>query len=110
MSGMDGAFLIVVLAGVAICGLLFVLVIFAMLVRPWLRAVLHRAPVLLPQILAMRLRGNPPLLLIDAYITLRRAGISTTIDEVENVYIDSSTRVSTSDNLVELVKQRTHVG
>jgi uncharacterized protein YqfA (UPF0365 family) len=109
MNEMDGAFLIVVLAGLAVCGLLFVLAFFAMLVRPWLRAALHRAPVPLPQIIGMRLRGNPPLLLIDAYIRLRRAGISTTIDEVENVYIDSSTRVSTSDNLVELVKQRTHV-
>jgi hypothetical protein len=58
----------------------------------------------------MRLRGNPPMLLIDAYISLRRAGIPTTIVAVEETYIDNKNRVSTSDDLVELVKQSASTG
>ncbi|MDP6718159.1 MAG: flotillin-like FloA family protein [Pirellulaceae bacterium] len=90
----------------------FALILFAvivLLVRPWLRAALNAAPVPLIPIVAMRLRGNPPTLLIDAYIALKHAGMSTTIGDVENVYIDNRNRVSTSDDLVELVKQRDDV-
>ena len=85
---------------------LILVAVFALLFRPWLRAALHTAPVSLLHIVAMRLRGNPTTLLIDAYIALKRAGMSATIGDVENVYIDSRNRVSTSDDLVELVKQR----
>jgi len=74
--------------------------------RPWFRAFLHGTPVALVQIVAMRLRGNPPSILIDAYIALKRASISTTIDEVENAYIDAKNRIVTSDDLVGLVKER----
>lgn len=77
---------------------------FFLLGRPWLRGLLYGTPVPFVRILAMRLRGNPPLLLIDAYIALQRAGVSATIDDVENVYIDSRTRIVTSDDLAELVK------
>ncbi len=100
---MDNTFLFVGVAMLAFLALI-VLAVLALLMRPWLRAALHAAPVPLPQIIGMRLRGNPPLLLIDAYISLRRAGISTTIGEVENVYIDSRNRILTSNDLVELVR------
>ena len=99
--------LFVVFAVLAVFALIF-FAVFAMVFRPWLRACLHGTPVPFPQIIAMRLRGNPPILLIDAYINLRRAEISTTIGEVENVYIDSRSRILTSDDLVNLVKQREH--
>jgi uncharacterized protein YqfA (UPF0365 family) len=72
--------------------------------RPWLRAFLHATPVALLQIVGMRLRGTPPSILIDAYIKLKRANISTTIGEVENAYIDAKNRIATSNELVELVK------
>lgn len=92
--------------------MLFALIMVAVLVlvgRHWLRAFLHGTPVPLISIIAMRLRGNPPSLLIDAYIMLRRAQISTTIGDVENAYIDARNRVATSDDLVELVKKRSGV-
>ena len=54
----------------------------------------------------MRLRGNPPMLLVDAYIALKRSGMSATIYDVENVYIDNRNHILTSDELVELVRQR----
>jgi uncharacterized protein YqfA (UPF0365 family) len=79
--------------------------LFCWLARPWLRAFLHGAPVPLMQITAMRLRGNRPMLLIDAYIALRRSGVPVTIGHVEQYYIDARNRVFTSEDLVELVKQ-----
>ncbi len=75
--------------------------------RPWLRAFMHGTPVSFVQIVAMRLRGNPPSILIDAYIALKRAGIATSIGEVENAYIDARNRILTSDDLVEFIRKRT---
>lgn len=97
-------FLIVAVAMLAVFALIL-FAVFALLGGPWLRAALNAAPVPLFHIVAMRLRGNPPTLLIDAYIALKRAGMSVTISDVEDVYIDSRNRVSTSGDLVELVKK-----
>lgn len=85
---------------------LVVVSVFLLFVRPWLRAFLHGAPVSIVQIAGMRLRGNPPSLLIDAYIALKRADVVVTIGQVENVYIDARNRVSTSDELTEIVEKR----
>jgi len=76
---------------------------------PWCRAALHGAPVTIFQIIGMRLRGNPTTLLIDAYIALKRAGISTTMDDVEKVYIDGRNHILMTDDLVELVKKSVNV-
>ena len=105
MNDMPEEFLIVAVAILAV----FALILFAvllLLVRPWLRAALNAAPVSLLHIVAMRLRGNPPMLLVDAYIALNRAGRSVTISDVENMSIDNRNWVSTSNDLVELVQQR----
>jgi uncharacterized protein YqfA (UPF0365 family) len=84
--------------------MLFAFGLFALLARPWLRAAASGAPVSLLSILGMRLRGNSPTLLIDAYIALRRAGVNATVSAVEGIYIDNRTRVRTSQDLTELVK------
>jgi uncharacterized protein YqfA (UPF0365 family) len=73
-------------------------------VRPWVRAAASGAPVSLLSIVAMRMRGDPAMLLIDAYIALKRAGVHATIVDVESVYIEQRTRVRSRDDLVELVK------
>ena len=88
----------------------FVVAVFAvvLVLRPWLRAFLHGAPVSVIQIVGMRLRGNPPEILIDAFIALRRAGLVVTIADVENAYFDGKNRVSNSNDLVEIVKKRTN--
>ena len=85
---------------------LVVAAFFVTLVRPWLRGVLYGAPVSLIQVVAMRLRGNPPMMLIDSYIALRRSGVNATIADVENVYIDCRNRVRNAGDLVELVQSR----
>jgi len=98
---------IVLLVAIAMTAF-FALIAIALVVlvgRPWLRAFLHGTPVSVVQIVAMRLRGNPPLILIDAYIALKRARISTTIGEVENAYINWHNRIATSDDLVDIVKR-----
>jgi hypothetical protein len=105
LDAMQQRFLFVALFMVIFIAVVVVSV-FVLLVRPWLRAVLHGAPVSPIQIVAMRLRGNPPVLLIDAYIALKRAGLSETIGDVENVYIDARNRVTTSDDLVEAIRRR----
>ena len=84
---------------------LVVAFVFVPVLRPWLRALFHGAPVSILHIVGMRLRGNPPRLLIDAYIALRRADLEVTIGDVENAYIDGRNRILTSDDLVELVKK-----
>ena len=87
----------------------FLLIGFALFIttfRPWFRSFLYGNPVSATDIVAMRLRGNPPMLLVNAYITLQRAGIPVTIKDVENAYIDARSRIATSDDLVQVVKSR----
>ena len=108
MNDMPEDFLIVAVAILAVFALILFTVLL-LLVRPWLRAALNAVPVSLLHIVAMRLRGNPPMLLVDAYIALNRAGRSVTISDVEKVYIDNRNWVSTSNDLAELVQQREDV-
>ena len=87
---------------VAISIVALILVLGAVLIgRHWLRAALHGVILSPFRILAMRLRGNPPFLLIDAYIVLIRRGSSLTMDDIENMLINVRGRISTSDDLVE---------
>lgn len=96
--------LIVAVVAVLFCSM--VTGVFVVLARHWVRALMSGAPVSLLSILAMRMRGNPPGLLIDAYGTLLRAGVNTTISEVEKMFLDNKTRVRTSNDLVALVKSK----
>ena len=76
-----------------------------LLIRPWLKAILSGAPISLAAILGLRLRGNSPTLLADAYVTLVKMGVSVDIQEVEVVYITNKTKASTTDDLVKLVQK-----
>lgn len=83
--------------------LLFVLAVLLVL-RPWLRARLGGGlDVRVPHIIGMRLRGNPPMLLVDAYLKLLHSGRRTTIQMVESCYIANKGRVPDVDTLVMLV-------
>lgn len=74
--------------------------------RPWLRAFLGGAPVPLVNILAMRLRGNPPGLLIDVFLALRQRGIAATMQDVEKTYIARKGEGLDVSRLADLVEQR----
>ena len=101
---MDNAVGAILAALLGLFILLFAIVFFFMAFRPWLRALLYGTPVSVFQIMQMRLRGNPPMLLVQAYIKLRRAGMPVTIRDVEAAYVDAKTRISTTEQLVELMK------
>ena len=74
--------------------------------RPWLRAKSSGVEVSLPNIMIMKIRGNPPLLLIDALIALKLESICVTIAEVEIEYMKNKNRIATSDDLVWLIKDQ----
>jgi uncharacterized protein YqfA (UPF0365 family) len=87
--------------------LLLLFVLFYLFFRAWVRAIMNGFPVPLISIIAMRLRGVPPILLVDAYTALRRAGNETTVRKVEGTYLANRTRVRTSQDLIGLVKSKT---
>lgn len=87
--------------------LLVLFVLFFLFFRAWVRAILSGFPVPLISIITMRLRGVPPILLVDAYTALRRTGNETTVREVEESYLANRTRVRTSQDLIGLVKSKT---
>lgn len=78
-------------------------VLFTGLFRIWLRAFLSGQPVLLLQILGARLRGNPPALLVDTLLALKHRGESSTLDEVEKVYISHKGHEFTPGELADVV-------
>lgn len=98
--------LLFVASGISMLALLLVMGMFLLLSRHWFRAYLHGAPVMLTQILGMRLRGNPPALLVDAFIILCCAGDKVTIGDVENTYVVNRARILGPDDLVEQVRNR----
>ncbi len=100
---MDIFLLIVVfIAGIA-TSLVFLILFF--LLRPWLHALFSGAAIPLARIIGMRLRGNPPKLLIDAYVTMIHAGETTSINDVESVYIANKSQAVDTDSLVRLVRE-----
>jgi uncharacterized protein YqfA (UPF0365 family) len=87
--------------------MLFALGVYFFVGRPWMRATASGAPISLISVLGMRLRGSPPLLVVDAYVLLKRSGVDVSIADVEIAYIEYKTRVRSRDDLVELVKAAT---
>ena len=91
---------------VLVFGLLFVIVdavILTMIFPPWLRAVRAGAPIPLSIIVLLRLRGQPVRMLVDAYLLLKRKDVAITLAEVEHFYVQNSNRLSTAEELVELI-------
>lgn len=74
--------------------------------RIWVRALVNGTPVSFLRILAMRLRGSPPGLLVDAYVALSRDGSPATLDDVEKAFLDSGNRMLSSGELADVVKGR----
>lgn len=102
--------LVVVAMLLVLLMMLAMFAVFLLFFRVWIRAFLHGYPVMIVTLIGMRLRGSPPGLLVDAYITLRRTGMDITIRDVENTYIDARPRAQTGDELVEIVKKRAAAG
>ncbi len=73
--------------------------------RPWTKALLSGARVPFLLIVAMRLRGNPPTRIIDAYVQLRKRGRSVSLSEVEATYMAFRESASSVEDLVRMVDE-----
>jgi len=83
---------------------LAVMAIFLSFARMWLRAVMSGVQIPFMRIVAMRLRGNPAQLLVDAHILLSKDGVQSTLDETEHMFMQKRNRIHTAEELVRLVK------
>lgn len=75
------------------------------LVLPWTRSFLFGLPVSFLSLLGMRLRGTPPMMIIDAYVVLRHSGVNVTPRDVELVYTANRDDITTSSDLIQIAKQ-----
>lgn len=90
-----------VLAGI------FLLVIFILIIsffNVWLKAWLSGAPVSITNLIAMRLRGVPYSLIVDARITLAKAGVDIQSDEIEQHYLAGGDVILTTQALINSMK------
>lgn len=66
----------------------------------WLKATLSGAPVSIPTLVAMRLRGVPYSLVVDARITAIKAGIEISSDQLEAHYLAEGNIIQTVQSLI----------
>lgn len=101
----DNAALLVVMG---LCVLITVgsLAVFLLGFRVWLRAFLNGGRVSVIDILGMRLRGNPPGLLVDALLVLQHRGVEASLPDVESTYLAHTGMPLSPIELAELVQQR----
>ncbi|MBN1437626.1 MAG: flotillin-like FloA family protein [Sedimentisphaerales bacterium] len=103
---MGHSLLIIIIIIVLVMVCLGYFVGFSLVLRHWLRALSSGVPVSFAQIIGMRLRGNDPNLIIDAYIQLKHAEESVSPADVESVFIAHKTQATDVDTLVQLVRER----
>jgi len=77
----------IILSGIGGLVLLVLFLIILSLFNTWLKALLAKAPVSFASLVAMRLRGTPFSLIVDARITASKAGIELSTDELESHYL-----------------------
>jgi uncharacterized protein YqfA (UPF0365 family) len=93
---------------IAVVTVLFVLVLMVFILsmlRTWVRAMMSGVPIQVSQIVSLRFHGNPPSLLVDAYIILFKEGIKTSLDEVESLFVQNRGQIARPEELVRLVKE-----
>ena len=84
-----------------------ILVLFVLLIlKPWRRAFFSGAPVSLLYIIGMRLRGNSPNFLIDAYVELAKGGIRMPIDHVECLFMKYQYQIRSPHDLARMCQER----
>ena len=88
---------------ILVVGLVIFFIIFSFF-NTWLKALLAKAKVGFSTLLAMRLRGVPVGLIVDARITAMKAGIPLTTDELEAHYLAEGNVVQTVQALIAALK------
>ena len=88
-----------------VVGLLLVVGVGFWIVRPWIRMKMTGGRGSLLQILGMRLRGNPTMLIVEAYTSLIHSGDKVHLMEVESQFVANRANVSSSSDLMEVVRE-----
>jgi len=101
---------IVAIAIISLIIFLLFMLVFFLTVRVWIQGLLCGVPVSIGQIIGMRLRGNPPGLIIDTIFTLKGRGFATNAAKVETVYIANKGQFLTPNQLADLVEGQDDVG
>ncbi|MBL6920451.1 MAG: flotillin-like FloA family protein, partial [Puniceicoccaceae bacterium] len=85
------------LGAAAIFGLILLIGVFILITffSIWLRALLSGAAVSFPTLVAMRLRGVPSSLIVDARITSVKAGIEISANDLEAHYLAEGNVIQT---------------
>ena len=86
-----------------VVGLVVTLVILSFFTT-WLKALLAKAPVGFPTLLAMRLRGVPVGLIVDARVTAVKASLPLTTDQLEAHYLAEGNVVQTVQAIIAAAK------
>ena len=88
--------------------MILIMVLFSLgflVLRPWIRMKLMGGHGSLIQILAMRFRGTPPMLIVNAYTTLLHCGLKVSLHEVESQYVANRALLIEARDLIEHMKE-----
>ena len=81
----------------------FGIVLFFLLLSPWLKCFLSGSGISAMHILGMRLRGTPVQLIADAHIALVQQGVAVDHRRVESCYLANPGRIHSAHDLIEAV-------
>ena len=93
----------IIIGVLVVVGLAVTLVILSFFTT-WLKALLAKAPVGFPTLLAMRLRGVPVGLIVDARVTAVKASLPLTTDQLEAHYLAEGNVVQTVQAIIAAAK------
>jgi len=93
----------IIIGALVVVGLAVTLVILSFFTT-WLKALLAKAPVGFPTLLAMRLRGVPVGLIVDARVTAVKASLPLTTDQLEAHYLAEGNVVQTVQAIIAAAK------
>ncbi len=94
---------LIIIGILAVVGLAVTLVILSFFTT-WLKALLAKAPVGFPTLLAMRLRGVPVGLIVDARVTAVKASLPLTTDQLEAHFLAEGNVVQTVQAIIAAAK------
>jgi len=93
----------IVVAVLAVIGIVLLMILLSFF-SVWLKALLSGAPVSLFTLVAMRLRGVPYSLVVDARITAVKAGIELSSNDLESHYLAGGNIIHTVQALINAMK------
>ncbi len=93
--------IVLVIAGIFLLGVFILIISFF---NVWLKAWLSGAPVSIATLIAMRLRGVPYSLIVEARITAAKAGVDIPSDEFEQHYLAGGDIIQTTQALINSMK------